>query len=606
MTADTDTTRARFLAARGAAVVAGLFCLVVGTLLAVVHFQNPDMSLDKNEELARLRAALVKVSDDDVREAIQADLRQRDLELRRGFFGRQAFMRAGGGLLVGGFVVFVIGAALAASYGKRLPHPGPEAKRTPVARAARWAVAGVATVLVTAAIGLLVFSDTPTPPPAGVPENGSGDAGGETAAPTDAVDAGPPPSADEIARQWPRFRGPGGLGISHDANVPQTWDGKTGLNILWRTPLPLRGANSPVVWGKRVFCTGAAEKVREVFCFDADTGRLAWRTPVSTPAGAAAKPPEILEDTGFSASTAATDGRFVCAIFANGDIACLTVDGKTVWAKNLGPFRNSYGYASSLHIYGDTVIIIIDQGTPGKTDSHLVALNLRTGDPAWKTQRPVPASWGSPILYSTGEREEFATVANPFVIAYNPADGKELWRAKVLDGDVAPSPVYANGMVYAANTGAFFAAVRAGGSGDVTATHVAWKGEDGLPDIVSPIVTQQVALLITTDGLFTAYAAAEGKFLWEAEIDRIFMASPTLVGDVIYLPDIKGLTHRLAVTVAGMKELSASPLGEEVVASPAFLDGRIIVRGKKHLWAIQDGAKTEIPPAPEGEEKEEH
>jgi outer membrane protein assembly factor BamB len=198
----------------------------------------------------------------------------------------------------------------------------------------------------------------------------------------------------------------------------------------------------------------------------------------------------------------------------------------------------------------------------------------------------VPASWATPILVNTGKREEFITAAKPWVISYAPGTGTELWRANVLDGDVAPSPTFGGGMVFAVNAGAKLSALRLDGQGDITDTHVAWGAEDGLPDIVSPLTNGQLIWLMTTDGLLTAYRVKDGTKAYEKELDVVYMASPTLVGDRLYLFDEKGVARIIAAGEA-FKELGhRAELDEPVRASPAFLDGRIYVRGTKHLYAI--------------------
>ena len=573
-----DAARARYRAALGTLIVAGAFCLVVGTVLVHSYVGRPTVSLDKSEELANLRSAMLKVPDPEARKAVLEDIRRRDFALRQEFFAGRAFRRTGGFLLLVGLVVFVVAASRAAAHRRRLPmpeHAGAPARTTSAARVARWAVGGVGLALGAGGVFLLLVYGN-RPDTEARPDSPEGQA---------AAAVKEPPSAEEIHRQWPRFRGPDGSGHSAYTNVPTAWNGKTGENILWKTPLVLPGDNSPVVWGDRIYLTGATVEKREVYCFSTADGKLLWQKPVSTPAGSMGEPPEILPDTGYAAPTAATDGRYVCAIFANADVACFDADGRPVWVRNLGRFKNLYGYASSLSLYRNTLLVLLDQGSTGKPDSRLLALDLATGKTAWETRRPVPASWASPILIHTGKREEFIANAKPWVIAYNPADGKELWRAKVLDGDVAPSPVYQQGMVFTVQAGSQLSAIRTDGAGDVTKTGIAWVGLDALPDIVSPITDGKVVLLVTTDGLLTCYAVADGKTLWEKELDAIVMASPSLVGNTFYLVDEKGVM-RLFTTEGGYKELGRAELGEEVRASPAFLDGRIYIRGKKHLYGI--------------------
>jgi len=569
--------RARYRAALASAAVAGAFVLVVAGLLAARHAETATLGLQKSQELADLRTAVLKASDNATRARLLEEVRARDEALRHDFFRRQAFSRTGGYLLLAGIVAFLVAASQAAAYWKRLPMPrvDPEAPRKAAraSRRARWAVGAVGGAVGAAALALLVVS--------GGPRDGSA---------AESADAGPPPSAEEIRKHWPRFRGPDGCGVAAYTNAPTAWNGKTGEGILWKAAVPLPGENSPVVWGRRLFVTGAEEKEREVYCFDTETGNLLWRKPVTTSAGAAAEPPEVLEDTGFAAPTAATDGRRVAAVFANGDLACFDLDGRPLWTRHLGPLQNSYGHASSLAMYRDLVLVLADQGSTAKPKGVLLGLDARTGRTAWEVRRPVGSSWASPIVAAAGSRDELLTAAYPWAIAYDPASGAELWRAKVLDGDVAPSPVAAGGLAFFVNAGAQLAAIRMGGSGDVTATAVAWTAEDGLPDIVSPLATAKAVLLVTTDGLLTYYDAKTGKGLWEHEIQAIFMSSPTLVGDRVYLTTVKGVTHLFSMD-GGFKELGKAELGEPVHASPAVLDGRLYFRGKKHLYAI--GAKPQ-------------
>ena len=178
-------------------------------------------------------------------------------------------------------------------------------------------------------------------------------------APTAGAERGAPglvkgdyPSREAIGRNWPRFRGPGGLGISAYTNVPSSWNGITGEGVLWKTPVPLAGQNSPIVWENRVFLTGASEDEREVYCFDADSGELLWQRAVADVPGSPSEPPEVDDVTGFAAPTAVTDGKRVYAIFANGDLACFDFDGKRLWAMSLGNpdnlYVNGHGVDSSL------------------------------------------------------------------------------------------------------------------------------------------------------------------------------------------------------------------------------------------------------------------
>jgi len=180
---------------------------------------------------------------------------------------------------------------------------------------------------------------------------------------------------------------------------------------------------------------------------------------------------------------------------------------------------------------------------------------------------------------------QLITVADPFVVSYDPATGKEIWRAECVGGDLAPSPICAGGMVFAIQPYSQMVAIKPTGQGDVTKTHVAWKAEDGIPDICSPVSNGTYVYLLDSEGLLTCYNVADGKKVYEHEMKEQCRASPSIVGDKLYVLDLKGFMH-VAQVGPEYKDLSKCELGEECFASPAFVDGRIYIRGVKNLYCI--------------------
>jgi len=581
-TKDSEPTKAWYQAAVGTTVVAGVFSLIICALLVSNYFQSKVSDPLDSKELGELKATLLRKPKDD---SIKEQIRTQDLQLRKEYFRRRKFSARGSYLLLGGIVVFLIGIKSAAVYRKKLPMPqaksdeqGQEAR---TAMMARWSVATLGLVVGGAALVLAVISGS------GLTRKSL-----QAALERDDSIAAPAtaevhyPSQEEIKKNWPRFRGPGGLGISAYTNVPSFWNGETGEGILWKTPVPLPGENSPVVWGNRVFLTGAIEEKRNVYCFDAESGDLLWQRAVENIPRSPSEPLEVMEDTGYAAPTAVTDDQRVYAIFANGDIACFDFEGKPVWAKNLGKPENMYGHSSSLAMYQNLLLVLFDQGVDAEEGlSELMALEALSGRTVWQTERPVPNSWASPIIINTGTREEIITCGNPWVIAYNPATGKELWRAECLDGDVAPSPVFVDGLVFAVNDYAYLAAIRPDGEGNVTETHIVWRAEDGLPDICSPLSNGELVFLLATYGILTCYDAKDGKMVLEQDFETSFKASPSLVGDRVYLMSEEGVMFIFAAD-REYKELGRAELGEAVNTCPAFMDGRIYIRGKEHLYCI--------------------
>ncbi len=199
-----------------------------------------------------------------------------------------------------------------------------------------------------------------------------------------------------------------------------------------------------------------------------------------------------------------------------------------------------------------------------------------------------PASWSSPIVIEHDGQAQIITCSDPWVIAYSPSDGAELWRAKCLERvEVGCSPVYSDGIVYAGNDTAVYAAIRVDGTGDVTESHVLWTIDYGLPDMCSPLVTDDFFLTLTSYGtLFCFDKQQGGEPLWEEDFEADFVSSPSLVGDRVYLFSRDGKAWIVEPTREQCKRISEAELGEECVTCPVFQDGRIIIRGSEHLFCI--------------------
>jgi len=408
----------------------------------------------------------------------------------------------------------------------------------------------------------------------------------------------------DIQGNWPCFRGPGGAGVSAHTNIPKHWDGPSGAGILWKSPIPLAGNNSPIVWEDRVFISGGKGDELEVYCFDGSSGKRLWTgsVPMTRPAGN--RDLEVMEDTGLAAPTMVTDGKRVCAIFASGDVGCFDFHGQRLWTRGLGIPDSTYGYASSLAIYRNLAIVQYDQAGPEDGKSELLALDTASGNIVWRTKRPVGNSWSSPIVTGIEGRDVLVTCADPWVIAYDPAAGTELWRSECLAGDIASSPIYANGRVFVIEPYSKLVALDPRGRGDVTKTHLAWSNEDGGPDICSPVSNGEMIFLLTTDGVLSCHRTSDGTKLWEEEVEKdlreFFFGSPSLVDGSLYLLGEKGTMFMLQAD-AEFKLLDKSTLGERCHASPAFTQGRIYIRGEKNLFCI--GSREDKPQKLVGSDK---
>ena len=410
--------------------------------------------------------------------------------------------------------------------------------------------------------------------------------------PTDRAPASDAASPQELRQNWPRFRGADGGGISALTNVPAAWDAKTGAGIAWKVPTPASGFGSPIVWGERVFLSGSEARKCEVLCLDGKTGQVLWRQPVAATRGAAAQPAEVPESTGYAAATMATDGRRVYAIFANGDCAAFTLEGKPAWSKSFGALKNPYGHAISLATWQDRLIVQLDQGDPEDNQSKLYALDGRTGQIVWQRPRKVGASWATPIVIEAAGRVQVITLAVPCVIAYAAGDGTELWRAECLNGEITPSPVFAGGLLFTASPSEKLQAIRPDGQGDVTKTHLVWMSEDNVPDVTSPLSNGELVFMVTTSGMLTCLDAKDGKKQWDHDYEMEFHASPSQAGNRLYLFSQKG-TALVVEAARQFKELFRTEMGDAFHASPAFAPDRIFLRGLTNVWCLGPVAAQE-------------
>ncbi len=217
--------------------------------------------------------------------------------------------------------------------------------------------------------------------------------------------------------------------------------------------------------------------------------------------------------------------------------------------------------------------------------SAAIGIDTASGATVWRTERPVSASWSSPVVVQTPSGPLLLTAGVPWVIAYDPEMGSEIWRCNGLGGDLAPSPVYAAGRAFVTGDGAKTIAIPADRKGDVTAD-ISWSvSEVDLSDASSPLATAEFFLQATSGGVVTCQDAATGKVLWTHKYPTAFWASPVLAGDVVYLSGEDGRTY-LFKLAAAFTPVAENALGEAIYASPAFGDGRIIIRAQKHLICI--------------------
>jgi outer membrane protein assembly factor BamB len=551
------------------AVVSGLFCLLVVGGMVYEHCIASATDPWKAPELLALKE---KLAAEPKNTALQGQIRELDRQYRQKFRRRLALDGMGGWLLFGGVLTLVLTARGAMQLKSAMPLPGrtAQAALSRINARARWSVAAAG--LAVAGVLLLIRLGYTSV----LPDNS---AAWEKMLAQKAPEENAP-SLPELQANWPRFRGWDGSGIS-SATVGAS------LQLLWHSAIPTPGQGSPVIWGNRIFVTGGTAEKREVFCYNTTDGALAWRQSIINVAGSPALV-KIAGDAGCASPSAATDGRHLYAIFGNGDVAALDLGGSVIWTKFLGSIKNSYGYAASLAISGRSLILQLDQGDSPTAGSKLLALECTSGRPLWERSRPVSESWATPIIVDAGGQAQIVTAGNPWVIGYRADNGQELWRANLLENEIVPSPVFAGGYVLVTSPNSKLFALRPDGSGDVTQTHVAWTNQENVPDIASPVASGDLVFTAASSGIVTCLQLKDGKKVWDADVGKEVHASPGLAGGHLFILSTDGALMTLE---AGRQfhELGRLQLSDKFVASPAFADGRVFLRGLTNLYCLGPG-----------------
>lgn len=420
------------------------------------------------------------------------------------------------------------------------------------------------------------------------------------------------------AADWPRFRGPSGDGVAEaTADPPVEW--AETKNIAWKTAIPGRGRSSPAVVGDRVFLTTAAEQgVKRTrigpddmqtaehvgigaVCLDRASGKILWQVTLRE----IDKPDPVHWLNSWATPTPVAEaGRVWCDFGANGTWCLDAATGKTVWEKRL-PLNHMVGPGSSPILAGGRLILVRD----GCDAQYVTALDKATGAEVWKTPRPpikVPhdsmrKSFSTPLLIRQDGRTQMVSTGPHWMVSYDPATGKEFWRARHGDGfSIGSCPVFDGGLVIF-STGCFkpvLVAVRPDGQGDVTASHIAWRSQKGIPVMSSPVIAGDALYWTSDDGTATCADLKTGEARWQERLGGDHLASPVLAAGRLYVWCKDGKT---TVVKAGkaFEKFAENRLEGLVTATPAVVDSAIFLRTDTHLYRIEKRDKAAAPsPAP--------
>jgi outer membrane protein assembly factor BamB len=392
------------------------------------------------------------------------------------------------------------------------------------------------------------------------------------------------------ADNWPGWRGPTGVGLTDETDLPLTWNAKTGENVLWKVSLKgTTGHSSPIVWGDRVFITTAAKQTRQqeeakevpehhLACYRVTDGQLLWRTLI--PPGK-----EVAGYAIYASPTPVTDGKAVYVWFGSAVVAAVDFDGKLLWRhERPGPFNLNPGICSSPILYQDTVILICDQN---RGQGFLQGLDKATGQVKWEQLRPtMGACNATPILLDVNGKTQLIVAGTNTLQGLDPANGQPIWWCK--SWGFGASPTYGGGLIYADKGGNEQAiAVDPTGQGDVTATHVKWK-IDKLPgDYASPVIVGDYVYRVQTEGIVTCLKLSTGQKVFTERLMGVSkLASPIATADGRVYFVSTGTSY---VIQAGptLQVLATNRLeGGNNGSSAAVSQGRVFVRDFESLYCI--------------------
>lgn len=386
-----------------------------------------------------------------------------------------------------------------------------------------------------------------------------------------------------VAENWPGWRGPRGDGTSLEANVPMHWDGSS--NFLWRTVLPGSGHASPIIWGDRIFTVTALPDTQErlLLCLDRKSGSILWReTVLRTPLE-----PKQGENS-YASSTPATDGHKVYVTFLDGKelaVAAYDFSGERLWLVHPASFASPHGFCCSPVLFKDRIILNNDN----RGDSCLLALSRADGRTLWKTaQENRTLGYSTPLVREWAGRAQLIHVGDNSVGGYDPETGSRQWTIVGPSDEFVASPVYSEraGLLFVSSSypARHLLAIKPGGRGNVTATHIAWRTTEGAPYVPSPIVEWDYLLTVSPAGVAHCFAAATGKLLWKESLGK-HHASPVSANGLVYLLNDNGVMNIIKLGPR-FERLAQNELGQATYASPAISEGQIFLRGAKHLFCI--------------------
>jgi len=395
------------------------------------------------------------------------------------------------------------------------------------------------------------------------------------------------------AENWPQWRGPTLNGISTEKNLPVKWSPEE--NVAWKLAMPGLSGSTPIIWNDRVFLNVAEGDDLYLWSVDRTKGTLVWKKLLGTGN-------VKMRKHNMSSPSPVTDGKTVFIMTGTGILKAFDFTGKPVWSRDIqkdyGEFGLNWGYASSPLLTNDALYVQVLHGMKTDDPSYVLRLDKITGKTVWKVERPnnaireSPDSYSTPALLRYGKTTELVITGADCVTGHDLATGKELWRANGLNPENNPfnrivaSPVIFNEIVYAPTRVKPLLALKAGGRGDVTTSHLLWSTANG-PDVPTPVTDGKYFYIVNDRGIMWCLDARTGAEIYGQQRIKpgTYSASPVLADGKIYVTNEDGVT---TVVKAGpsFEVLAENALGDYCLSSPAISNGQIFIRTAHNLYAI--------------------
>jgi outer membrane protein assembly factor BamB len=400
-------------------------------------------------------------------------------------------------------------------------------------------------------------------------------------------------AAAQPGTSWPHWRGPEMTGVAVAKNLPATWSATE--NVAWKLALPEFSGSTPIIWGDRIFLNVGDGTDLYLLCVDRQKGVELWKKPLGSGNLKVRK-------QNMSSPSPVTDGKRVWVITGTGVLKSFDFTGRELWSRDIqkdyGPFGLNWGYASSPLLVRDRLYVQVLHGMKTDDPSYVLAIDAATGKTLWRVERPTdavaeaPDSYTTPAILRNGGKEELVVTGGDYATGHDPATGAELWRAGGFNPNkdrayrVVASPIVANGLIYVPSRVKPLIALRVGGRGDITQSHVAWTTDMG-PDVPTPAVTDKYIFILNDRGILWCRDAKTGAEIWGNQRARAgtYSASPVVADGRLYVTSEDGVT---TVLEAGptFKVIAENDLADYTLSSIAVSGSQLFIRTTKFLYCI--------------------